>query len=146
MATVPLRASQNSEVLTNVREDPSRGARDRLHAIVVGGNAIDEIEGIGGVLGERLDRADLLELFVGGPVGSLLLHLAVWIATALECLQRLLEGLRNVAIVDHAPPQVHDLVDVLDQQRAFFLARAACGAGPDFVFGIDAADECLVIV
>ena len=74
-----------------------------------------------------------------GPVGFLLLHLAVGIAAALQRLQRLLQGLGHIAVIDHAAPQIDDLVDVLDQQRAFFLASAAGRARPDFVFGINAA-------
>ena len=92
-----------------------------------------------------LTSQDSLEVFVLGPVGPLLLHLAVGIAAAFQRLERLLQGLRHVAVVDHAAPQVHDLVDVLDQQRAFLLAGAAGGAGPDFVFRVNAADQRLAV-
>ena len=74
------------------------------------------------------------------PVGALLLHLAVGIAAALQRLQRFLQGLRYIAVIDQAAPQIHDLVDVLDQQRTFLFAGATGGAGPDFVLGINAAD------
>jgi len=36
-----------------------------------------------------------------------------------------LQRLGNVAVVDQAAPQIDNLVDVVDQQRAFFLASAA---------------------
>ena len=85
--------------------------------------------------------ARLLELGGFGPFGALLLHLAVRIAAALQRLQRLLQRLRHVAVVNHAATQIDDLVDVLDQQRAFFFARAAGRAGPDFILGINAADQ-----
>ena len=73
--------------------------------------------------------------------GPFLLHLAVGITAALEGLQWLLQGLRYVAVIDHAPPQIDDLVDVLDQQRAFFFTGTAGRARPDFVFGINATDQ-----
>ena len=94
------------------------------------------------LLVEGLDGAGLLEFLRVCPVGFLLLQLAVGIAAALERLQRLLQGLRHIAVVDHAAPQVDDLVDVLDQQRTFFLAGAAGGARPDFILGVNAADQC----
>ena len=61
------------------------------------------------------------------------------VAAALQRFQRLLEGLGHVAVIHHSAPQVDDLVDVFDQQGAFRLARAARGARPDFILGIDAA-------
>ncbi len=88
----------------------------------------------------------LLKLFVLAPVGFLLFHLAVGIAAALQRLQRLLDGLRYVAVVDQAAPQVDDLVDVFDQQRTFFFAGAAGSAGPDFVFRVNAADQGMTVV
>ena len=77
---------------------------------------------------QELDVAGLLEVLVLRPVSLLLLHLAVRIAAALQRLERLLDGLRHVAVIDHAAPQIDDLVDVLDQQRALFFACAAGGA------------------
>ncbi len=131
-------------------EDLRRRPADRLHAVVVGGDAVDEIQSVGGpFLPSDFDLA-VLELFGLRPVGPLLLHLAVGIATALQRLQWFLQRLRHISVVDHAPPQIDDLVDVLDQQRAFFFASAAGRAGPDFIFGINAAqsaaDERLAVV
>ena len=148
MAAVFFRRAQDSEILSDMVENLRRCPPDRLHPVVVGGNAVDEIQGVGAVLlVEDLDVAGLLELLRVCPVGFLLLHLAVGIAAALERLQWLLQGLGHISVIDHAPPQIDDLVDVLDQQRAFFLASAAGGAGPDFIFGINAADlaadQCL---
>ena len=93
------------------------------------------------LLVEGLDVAGLLEFLGVCPVGFLLLHLAVGIAAALQRLQRLLQGLGHISVVDHAPPQIDDLVDVLDQQRAFLLASTAGRARPDFILGINAADQ-----
>jgi hypothetical protein len=83
----------------------------------------------------------LLEILKADPVGALLFHLPVGIAPAFERLQRLLQRLRDVAVVDHAAPHIDDFVDLLDQQRAFFFAGATGGARPDFVFGIDVPDQ-----
>src|SRR4030095_3885507 len=115
MAAVPLRAAQNSEVLPDICEDPGSRTRDRLHAVVVGSDAVDEVESVGGLIRECLDLAGLLKIFVANPVCSLFLHLAVWVAAALNRLQWLLKGLRNIAVVDHSPTQVNNLVDVLYQ-------------------------------
>ena len=94
---------------------------------------------------QDLDFASLLELFGFDPVRPLLLHLAVWISAALQGLQRLLERLGHVAVIHHAPPQIDDFVDVLDQQRAFLLTGSACGAGPNLVLRVDAADQMMAV-
>ena len=140
VAAIFFRRAQDSEILSGRVENPRRGAPDRLHAVVVGSDAVDEVQRVRIALGVRgLDIARLRELFGLGPLGPFLLHLAVGIAAALQRLQRLLQGLGHVAVIDHAAPQIDDLVDVLDQQRAFLLASAAGRARPDFVFGVNAA-------
>ena len=112
-----------------------------MHAVVVGSNAVDEVQGASAIVSvERLDLAGSLELFDLRPVGFFLFHLPVWIAAIVEGLQRLLQRLGHIAVIDHPTPEVDDFVDVLEQQRAFFFACAASCARPDFVFRINIAD------
>ncbi len=60
VAAVFLGSAQDSEVFSDVVENPGGGASDRLHAVVVGSNAVDEIKGVGAVLSvENLDGAGL---------------------------------------------------------------------------------------
>ena len=47
VAAVFLRGAQDSEVLSDVGEDPGGGSPDRLHAVVVGSDAVDEIKSVG---------------------------------------------------------------------------------------------------
>src|SRR5271167_4685535 len=146
MAAISFRRAQNSEILTHVVQDLRRCPPDRLQPVIVGSNAVDTIQSVRTVtvgamlLVQRLDRADLLKLLGVGPVGLLFFHLAVRIAATLQRLQWLLQRLRYVPIVNHAPPQIDDLIDVLHQQRTFCFTSAASSAGPDFVFGIYAAN------
>jgi hypothetical protein len=77
--------------------------------------------------------AELLEFLGACPIRSFLFHLAVWIATTLQGLQRLLQRLRHFPVIDHATPQIHDLVDVLHQQRAFLFTSPTGRARPDFI-------------
>ena len=95
---------------------------------------------------QDVDVAGLRELFGFDPVGPFLLHLAEGVTAGLERFQRLLQGLRDITRIDHAAPQVNDLVDIFNQQWAFRLTGAAGGAGPDFVRRINSADQWLAIV
>ena len=63
MAAISFRRAQNSEILSDVVEDPRGCPPDRLHPVVVGGDAVDEIQSLGAsLLAEGLDVAGLLEL------------------------------------------------------------------------------------
>jgi hypothetical protein len=140
MPAVFFRRAQDPEIHSGRGENSRGSAPDRLHAVVVGSDTVHEVQRIRATLGVRgLDGARLRELFGLGPLSPFLLHLAVGIAAALEGLQRFLQRLGYVAVVDHAPPQIDNLVDVLDQQRAFFFTGTTGRTRPDFVFGINAA-------
>ena len=145
MPAVFFRGAQDSEILADVIEDFGCGAPNGLDPVIVGSDAVDEIQSVGLVLPiQGLHLAGWPKFFGVGPVGSFLFHLAVRISATLQCFERFLQGLRHIPVVDHAPAQIDHLVDILDQQRAFFLASAAGGAGPDFILGINAANQRLV--
>src|ERR1019366_9622231 len=113
---------------------------NRLHAVIVGSDAVDKVQSAGSIaMVEGFDPAGWLEFFGVRPIGLFLLHLAVGIATALQRLERLLQGLWNVPFIDQPPPQIDDLVDVLNQQRTFRFTSAAGGARPDLILGINAS-------
>src|SRR5438270_2902473 len=123
-------------------EDFGSGPPNGLDPVIVGRDAIDEIERVRAPLAvNHLDAAGLLEFLRLGPVGPFLLHLAVRVSTALESFERLLKGLRDIAIVDQAATEVDDFVDVFDEQRTFGLARAASCTGPDFIVRVDTPDQ-----
>ena len=125
VATVFFVGSKDSEILSDMIENPRRCASNRLHPVVVGGNAVDEIQGVRTIVPvQNLHATGLLELFGFDPIGFFLLHLAVGITAALQRLERFLQGLGHISVVDHAAAQIDDLVDVLRQQRAFFFTRA----------------------
>ena len=71
MAAVFFRRAQDSEILSDVIENLRRGPPNRLHPVIVGSDAVDEIQSVGAVAARptSLDIAGLLELFGVGPVG-----------------------------------------------------------------------------
>lgn len=140
MAAVPFLCSENPEVLPQVPEDPRGGQPDRLDPIVVGCDAIDDVERVCAARTIQ-DRG-----CVPSPVGALLLHFAEGITAAFERLQGFVKGLRRLAVVDQAAPQVDDFVDIFNQQRAFRLAGAASRTGPDLIFREQASDQRLVVL
>src|SRR5689334_22969962 len=147
MSAILFCGAENSEVLPQAPEDSRRGSSDRLHAIVVRGDTVDEIQNVSVVLAvEDLDLRGSLELRILRPVRSLFLHLSVSVAATFQCLQRLLNGLRYVPVVDHAAPEIDDLVDVLDEERTLLLTRSASGAGPDFVLRENIADQWFAVL
>src|SRR5271165_3869177 len=83
MAAILFCRAQDSEVLSDFIENPRRCAPDRLNPVIVGGDAVDEIQRLGGIGAvEYLDVAGWLELFGLCPVSLFLLHLAVGVSAA----------------------------------------------------------------
>src|SRR5664279_2559551 len=142
MTAVFFGGAEDRKIGSNMIENLRCGASNRLHAVIVGSNTVDEIQSVRGLAAAQ-DRnvAGLLEIGELRPLRSFLFHLPVRIAAAFQRLERFLEGLRHVPVVDHAAPQINDLVDILDQQRAFFLASTTCRARPDFILGENSTDE-----
>ena len=93
---VALLRAENAEVLVEAAEDAGGGAPDRLGPIVVGGDAVDEVQRVCAAIAvQDADRALR-------PVGALLFHLSERIPAAFERLQRLVKRLRRLAVVDQA--------------------------------------------
>ncbi len=115
-----------------------RGLADGLHAVVIGGNAVDKVEGFGALLcSEHLDRDLIGKRLSWAQSARFFSILPQGLPRFSKALQRLLERLGHHALVDHAPAQVDDLIDVFDKQRALLLAGAAGGAGPDLIFAVE---------
>ena len=91
VSAVSLSRAEDSEILVKVVEDSRRGACDRLHAVVIGRNAVHEVECAGAILIESSHFTGLLKVLGVGPVGPLFLQLAVRIAAALQRFQRFLQ-------------------------------------------------------
>src|SRR5271166_3093683 len=85
MTAVFLSSAQDSEVRSDVIENLRCRPPDGLHPVVVGGDAVDEVQRVGGIGAvQYLDVAGWLELLVLDPVGLLLLHLSVGVAAAFK--------------------------------------------------------------
>src|SRR5512135_3018069 len=129
MTTVFLGGAQNSKILSYMVQNFRRGLSNRLYAVVVGSNAVYKIQSARALAIQDLDPAGLLQFPRARPIRPFLRHLAVGIAATVQRLERLLQRLRHVSVIHQTPPQINDFVYVFHQQRAFFLARAAGGAG-----------------
>src|SRR5208282_1912062 len=133
---------EDSKILSHMVENLRRCPPDFLYPVVIGSDAVDKVQGVcGAVAVQDLHIAGWFKLFGACPVGSFFLHLAVRVATTFKSLQGFLQTLRDIPFVDHASAQVDDLVDILDQQGAFFLTRATRRAGPDFILRKDASNQ-----
>jgi hypothetical protein len=51
MSAIPFRRAQNSEIFSHVVENLCRCPPNRLHAVIVGSDAVDEIQSVGAGLG-----------------------------------------------------------------------------------------------
>ena len=78
-----------------------------------------------------------------GPLGPLALHLAPGVATFFKGTHRLLQGLGYHTLIHHPASEVHHFVNVFNSQRAFLLASATGGAGPNLILTIDTANQRL---
>src|SRR5712691_13187068 len=101
-------------------------------ALVVGRRAADPEQDVGRLFA-RLEHMDAEPV---RPVGAVRLWLAPRVGGAIDVSQHR-RGLGRKARLDHdqVAPQVDDVVDVLDADRAFLLARAARDAVPHDVVG-----------
>src|SRR5579864_334694 len=146
MPAILLRGAENAKVFSHGLENSGACTADRLHAFVVRDSAVDEIERFRpSTILENLDRTRLLELPGLHPIRALLLQLPIGISAAFEGLQRLLQRLRHVCVVDQPAAQVDNLVDVFDKQRAFLFASSAGCARPDLIFRVDRSDQRVVV-
>ena len=120
-------------------QQPDEGARHRPIGLVVGRRAADKVKVFG--VGLLLDGRDAQAL---RPIHALRSRQAVGVALGLDTPQRALRLFREFALLQHeAAAHVDDLRHVLDQHRAFLLARAAGDARPDLVLLDRLADQLL---
>ena len=135
VAAVFFLGAENTEILSGCGQQLGRSPGDLLHAVVKGGNTVDEIERFGGLLAvEHLHRAATGKRLFGCPVGPLSFHFSPGIAPFLKRLQWFLQRLGNIAVVHQRPADIDDFIDIFDHHRALFFTRPAGGARPDLVF------------
>jgi len=94
---VALLGAEDAEIPAQTAQDACHRPSDRLRPIVVRGNAVGEEQGLQAAAVR--DRDGPLR-----PVGALLLQLSKGIPAALQRFERLVEGLRRLAVVDQATP------------------------------------------
>ena len=105
-------------------------------AIVVGSDAVDEVQRLAcRHPGSRRSGSRTAPCAQSARFFSILPNGFPRLSSAFR---GLCKRLRRLAVVDHAAPQIDDLVDVFNKQRAFRLAGAAGGARPDFILGVNA--------
>ncbi len=76
------------------------------------------------------------------PPQSHRLNSSPWVPPLLHISKHELSALRHLALLQHqVSPEVNDLTDMFDADRAHLLAGAASRASPDFLFADDIADH-----
>ena len=132
VAAVFLVLAQNSEILAGGAQQASGRPCDVLHTVIIRGNAVHKIQCLGFItVFKKLDITGFRKGFY--PLRPFFLHLAPGIAPFFQSFEGFLKRLRHHPFIHHAPPQIHNLVDVFDKNRTFGLAGPAGGAGPDFI-------------
>ena len=133
IAGVALTFVEEAEVHAGLLENFRRGLGDFEHARIVGSVVAHEPDAVHRLLAGVLDlgRQTLR------PFGAHAIGLVERVAVAVETVERVLHGFVHRALAHQIAAQVHDGARLLDEDRAHFLARAAGGAGPQFVGGDD---------
>ena len=134
--------AQDAVIDPHVLHEPGCGLSDADDAVIIGTDTVNKKQRFSWCF--RIHEPDLNQfgkVLVVNPFGALLGCFPVGVTAFFQGTERFLQGLRHHAGIDHAPAQIHDLVDVLDGNRALFLTGATGGAGPDLIFAVDGADQ-----